>query len=152
MSLLAVNPVPWARSQMAFTLAFHIVLVPLGVAWAFRALVASYRGIKRADNDSWAASAPRTAFRSRSRVRCRVPIHRSERSERAMIKALTDLPTPLIGFELSGTLHAEDYRDVLLPAIEKAARAGDVRIVLVIEEFGGITPGAVWQELQMGLH
>jgi cytochrome d ubiquinol oxidase subunit I len=30
--VLAVNPVPWARAQMAFTLAFHIVLVPLGVA------------------------------------------------------------------------------------------------------------------------
>ena len=28
----AVDPVPWARSQMAFTLAFHIVLVPLGVS------------------------------------------------------------------------------------------------------------------------
>jgi cytochrome d ubiquinol oxidase subunit I len=31
-SVLAVNPVPWARSQMAFTLAFHIVPVPLRVA------------------------------------------------------------------------------------------------------------------------
>ena len=38
-----VNPVPWARAQMAFTLAFHIVLVPLGVSWAFMTLVANYR-------------------------------------------------------------------------------------------------------------
>ena len=38
------NPVPWARAQMAFTLAFHIILVPLGVSWAFMALVANYRG------------------------------------------------------------------------------------------------------------
>src|SRR5689334_15834424 len=52
MSILAVNPVPWARSQMAFTLGFHIVLVPLGVAWAFMALVANYRGITRADDDA----------------------------------------------------------------------------------------------------
>jgi cytochrome d ubiquinol oxidase subunit I len=28
--LADVNPVPWARAQMAFTLAFHIILVPLG--------------------------------------------------------------------------------------------------------------------------
>ena len=28
--MLAVDPVPWARAQMAFTLAFHIILVPLG--------------------------------------------------------------------------------------------------------------------------
>ncbi len=68
-----------------------------------------------------------------------------------MIKQLTDLPTPLLGFELSGTLHAEDYRDVLLPAIEKAASVGDVRVVIVIDDFHGVTPAAVWQDLKMGI-
>jgi cytochrome bd ubiquinol oxidase subunit I len=47
--LLAIDPVPWARAQMAFTLAAHIILVPLGVSWAFMALIANYRGIKRND-------------------------------------------------------------------------------------------------------
>jgi cytochrome d ubiquinol oxidase subunit I len=51
-TILAVNPVPWARSQMAFTLAFHIVLVPLGVSWAFMALIANYRGVKHGDADA----------------------------------------------------------------------------------------------------
>jgi cytochrome d ubiquinol oxidase subunit I len=51
-SVLAVNPVPWARSQMAFTLAFHIVLVPLGVAWGFITLVANYRALKHDDADA----------------------------------------------------------------------------------------------------
>ena len=50
--ILAVNPVPWARSQMAFTLAFHIILVPLGVSWAAMALIANYRGVKRGDADA----------------------------------------------------------------------------------------------------
>ena len=50
--ILAVDPVPWARSQMAFTLGFHIILVPLGVSWAFMVLVANYRGIKRGDADA----------------------------------------------------------------------------------------------------
>ena len=50
--ILAVNPVPWARSQMAFTLAFHIILVPLGVSWAFMALIANYRGIKHGDAEA----------------------------------------------------------------------------------------------------
>jgi cytochrome d ubiquinol oxidase subunit I len=50
--LAAVNPVPWARAQMAFTLATHIILVPLGVSWAFMALVANYRGIKKDDADA----------------------------------------------------------------------------------------------------
>jgi cytochrome bd ubiquinol oxidase subunit I len=50
--LLAVNPVGWARSQMAFTLAFHIILVPLGVSWALMALIANYKGIKHDDADA----------------------------------------------------------------------------------------------------
>jgi cytochrome d ubiquinol oxidase subunit I len=50
--VLAVNPVPWARAQMAFTLAFHIVLVPLGVAWAFFTLIANYRAVKHDDADA----------------------------------------------------------------------------------------------------
>jgi cytochrome d ubiquinol oxidase subunit I len=37
---------------MAFTLAAHIILVPLGVAWAFMALVANYRGIRKGDADA----------------------------------------------------------------------------------------------------
>jgi cytochrome d ubiquinol oxidase subunit I len=50
--LLAVDPVPWARAQMAFTLATHIILVPLGVSWAFMALVANHRAIKKNDADA----------------------------------------------------------------------------------------------------
>jgi cytochrome bd ubiquinol oxidase subunit I len=41
-----------ARSQMAFTLAFHIVLASLGVALPFMMLVANYRGLRRNDPDA----------------------------------------------------------------------------------------------------
>jgi len=51
-TLASVDPVPWARSQMAFTLAFHIILVPLGVSWALMTLIANYRGIRRHDADA----------------------------------------------------------------------------------------------------
>src|SRR5262245_43618460 len=37
---------------MAWTLAFHIVLVPLGVAWGFITLVANYRAVKHDDPDA----------------------------------------------------------------------------------------------------
>src|SRR6476620_10788114 len=37
---------------MAFTLATHIILVPLGVSWAFMTLVANYRAIKKHDADA----------------------------------------------------------------------------------------------------
>jgi len=50
--VLAVNPVTWARSQMAFTLAFHIILVPLGVSWAFLTLIANYKAVKHDDADA----------------------------------------------------------------------------------------------------
>ena len=51
-SILALDPVPWARAQMAFTLACHIILVPLGVSWACMTLVANWRAIKRGDEDA----------------------------------------------------------------------------------------------------
>jgi cytochrome d ubiquinol oxidase subunit I len=50
--LAAVNPVPWARSQMAFTLACHIILVPLGVSWAAMTLIANHRGLKHDEPDA----------------------------------------------------------------------------------------------------
>ena len=68
-----------------------------------------------------------------------------------MIQALTDLPDGVIGFALRGKLEATDYADTLLPAIEQAARAGGVRVVLVFEEFDGLTGGAVWEDLKMGV-
>jgi cytochrome d ubiquinol oxidase subunit I len=37
---------------MAFTLGFHIILVPFGVAFTFLMLVANYRGIRRDDQDA----------------------------------------------------------------------------------------------------
>src|SRR3954451_12904099 len=38
-----------AREQMAFTLGFHIILVPFGVALTAMMLIANYRGIRRGD-------------------------------------------------------------------------------------------------------
>jgi cytochrome d ubiquinol oxidase subunit I len=38
-----------AREQMAFTLGFHIILVPFGVAFTFMMLIANYRGLRRHD-------------------------------------------------------------------------------------------------------
>ena len=48
----SVDPVPWARAQMAFTLACHIILVPLGVSWAFMTLIANYRALRHDDRDA----------------------------------------------------------------------------------------------------
>src|SRR5271165_5788613 len=68
-----------------------------------------------------------------------------------MIQELTDLPANVIGFEASGKLAAEDYRDVLLPALERAAKTGEVRVVIVLRDFDGMSGGALWQDLKMGV-
>ena len=68
-----------------------------------------------------------------------------------MITELSDLPDGVIGFEASGTLQAEDYRDVLLPAIDRATEHGDLRVLIVISAFDGISAGALWEDLKMGL-
>jgi cytochrome bd ubiquinol oxidase subunit I len=39
-----------AREQMAFTLGFHIILVPFGVAFTFIMMLANYRGLRRGDD------------------------------------------------------------------------------------------------------
>src|SRR2546421_225410 len=39
-----------ARQQMAFTLGFHIILVPFGLAFTFLMLIAEYRGLRRGDD------------------------------------------------------------------------------------------------------
>ena len=66
-----------------------------------------------------------------------------------MIKALEDLPAGVIGFESSGKLEAQDYKDVLIPAIERAAEAGKVRVVVIVDDFGGLSGGALWEDLKL---
>ncbi len=52
-TLLAVSSqLAPARSQMAFTLGFHIILASLGVAFPAMMLIAHYRGLRRGDADA----------------------------------------------------------------------------------------------------
>jgi hypothetical protein len=66
-----------------------------------------------------------------------------------MIASLTDLPAGVIGFEMSGKLHAADYRDIVIPAIERAATQGAIRAVIVIDTFDGLSGGALWEDLKL---
>ena len=68
-----------------------------------------------------------------------------------MITLIDDVPAGVIGFEASGNLEAEDYRDVVLPALERAAQNGEVRFVIVMRSFDGMSGGALWQDLKMGV-
>jgi hypothetical protein len=68
-----------------------------------------------------------------------------------VIEELSDLPPGVIGFEVTGTLNAENYRDVVIPALERAAASGEVRFVIVIPEFRGMSGGALRQDLKVGI-
>jgi hypothetical protein len=69
-----------------------------------------------------------------------------------MLKAMTGLPPGVLGFEVHGELHGDDYRQVLLPAIEATIQQGHkVRVVLVFERFDGPSGGALWQDLKLGV-
>jgi SpoIIAA-like len=70
-----------------------------------------------------------------------------------MLTLLDDMPAGVLGVQASGKLSAADYTDVLEPAIAAAtADGGKLRVVLVFEgAFGGMEPGAVWQDLRTGV-
>ena len=70
----------------------------------------------------------------------------------AVLEVLTDLPEGVLGFEAHGELHAEDYETVLVPAIEQQIRdGGELRVVLVFPRWDGLSGGAAWQDLKMGV-
>jgi hypothetical protein len=69
-----------------------------------------------------------------------------------MLEPVEQLPPGVIGFEAKGELHSSDYKDVLLPAIQEVLdRGDDVRIVLVFGSFEGLSGGAVWEDMKMGV-
>jgi hypothetical protein len=69
-----------------------------------------------------------------------------------MLEPLGDLPEGVIGFRAVGEIHADDYRDVLQPALQQVLDRGEnVRIVLEFPGFDGISAGATWEDLKMGV-
>jgi hypothetical protein len=68
-----------------------------------------------------------------------------------MIKELEGMPAGVVGFEASGMLRAEEYKDVIVPALARAAESGELRFVLVIPDFKGMTGSAVWEDLKTGV-
>jgi SpoIIAA-like len=69
-----------------------------------------------------------------------------------MLEPIKDLPDGVIGFEAVGEIQASDYSEVLMPAVRKFWERGeDVRIVLVFERWDGMSGGAAWQDLKVGL-
>lgn len=70
-----------------------------------------------------------------------------------MITLIPDLPGKVLGFEVSGTVTAEDYESVIMPAVD-AASAGDSKLRLlyhVTPQFEKYELGAMWDDAKLGL-
>lgn len=69
-----------------------------------------------------------------------------------MVEPLTDMPDRVIGFRAVGDIETDDYRDVLVPAVDKARREhGKVRFVYVLgADFDEYEPGALFEDTKLG--
>jgi hypothetical protein len=69
-----------------------------------------------------------------------------------MVEPLDGTPPGTLGFRATGTVTADDYRDVLLPPLRAAAEAGEVRMVFAIGPgFEKFEPGALLEDSKVGL-
>jgi hypothetical protein len=68
-----------------------------------------------------------------------------------MIKELNELPANVIGFEVTGKVLAQDFLDVVIPAFERVAQVGAFRAIIVIPQFNGMSSGALWEDLRLGV-
>jgi hypothetical protein len=68
-----------------------------------------------------------------------------------MIERIEPAPDGVIAFRAVGKVEAEDYHEVLTPAIEAAiAEYGKVRIVYELgPEFDGYSAGAAWEDMKL---
>lgn len=68
-----------------------------------------------------------------------------------MIERIDGMPEGTIGLEASGKLSRDDYRDVLEPALSEAVESGELRLLFVLTDFGGLEPGAWIEDVKTGL-
>ena len=69
-----------------------------------------------------------------------------------MLKVMSDMPDGILGIEGTGEVTADDYRQVLIPAVEQA-RAGGKKIRMLYylpAEFKSFSGGAIWQDARVG--
>jgi hypothetical protein len=69
-----------------------------------------------------------------------------------MLEVVTDAPADVLAIRATGKVTADDYRSVLIPALDRALERG-AKIRLVYElgkDYEGFEAGGVWQDLRLG--
>jgi hypothetical protein len=68
-----------------------------------------------------------------------------------VIGRIEGMPAGTLGFLFSGKVSRADYDDVLVPALEEAFAAGEVRCLCQLgPDFEGYEAGAAWEDLKTG--
>jgi hypothetical protein len=70
-----------------------------------------------------------------------------------MINKISHLPDNVLGFTAKGTVTANDYESVIIPAVEALfSRYRKVRFLYHLgEDFSGFEAAAVWDDTKLGL-
>lgn len=70
-----------------------------------------------------------------------------------MVEQIPDLPDSVLGFTAKGTVTADDYESVIIPAVEALfSRQSKVRFLYHLGEgFSGFEAAAVWDDAKLGL-
>ena len=70
-----------------------------------------------------------------------------------MIEIISDLPDHVLGVQTHGEVTAEDYKNVLVPAIDAVlTKHKRVRLLYVFgKDFDGFTGGAAWEDAKVGM-
>lgn len=69
-----------------------------------------------------------------------------------MILIRSDMPPGTIGFEAIGELTADDYRDVIAPALDRELPDQPLRMLILLDDrFEKLTPGAALQDVKLWL-
>jgi hypothetical protein len=65
-----------------------------------------------------------------------------------VIETLAGMPQGTIGFRLSGRVTGADYRDALIPGLEKGVEAGSLRALFVVEDYDGFDLDALKEDVK----
>ncbi len=69
------------------------------------------------------------------------------------IRMIEGLPDNVLGFEAMGKVTGDDYKDVIMPAVEASVKKNEkLRMLYLLgAEFESYSPGAMWDDARVGL-
>ena len=69
-----------------------------------------------------------------------------------MLQLMNDVPAHVVGIRALGNVTKEDYETTFVPAIERAAKNGEINFIMVFEtDLSNITYGAWMQDAKMSI-